>query len=446
MSPIHTTLRAVAAQDVRSSLKGALLALSLLAAGIACSSTSTPADTSTPVPADTPTPAPTPAPISPLRLGLLDLGAIDHIIHDNRSDGPTTRSVLLAIKHVNDAGGVLGAPVEARFSDTDDQISAVEHANRLIDEEGVHVFVGPFYSDDVIELSDAVAVPRQSLFVSPSAASIRIGSLEDDGFIFRTTMSNIAQAYALAELAEEEGYDNVAVIYLDNEWGLLIDQAFEDYFDGEVTSVPIEALKDSYREEILAANANEPDAAIFITRLVDLPTILDDIMEAGAFDGNYLLLAHYRTLSTLEANPELEGSKGVALYGRHVTEAEGHWEADYAAEYGDTPHSPFMREAYDAAVALMLAAEYAGSTDGAAIRDALPIIANPPGIRFPASSDGIEGALEAIRNGQDIDLDGEATSLDWDANGDITVGGVEIWQFKDGAIENIRHFDVDVSE
>ena len=57
MSPIHTTLRAVAAQDVRSSLKGALLALSLLAA-VACSSTSTPADTPTPVPADTPTPAP----------------------------------------------------------------------------------------------------------------------------------------------------------------------------------------------------------------------------------------------------------------------------------------------------------------------------------------------------------------------------------------------------
>ncbi len=118
----------------------------------------------------------------------------------------------------------------------------------------------------------------------------------------------------------------------------------------------------------------------------------DDIMEAGSCDCNYLLLAHYRTLSTLEANPELEGSKGVALYGRHVTEAEGHWEADYAA------------------------------------------------------AEGIEGALDAIRNGQDIDLDGEATSLDWDANGDITVGGVEIWQFKDGAIENIRHFDVDVSE
>lgn len=105
-----------------------------------------------------------------------------------------------------------------------------------------------------------------------------------------------------------------------------------------------------------------------------------------------------------------------------------------------------MRAAYDAAVALMLAAEYAGSTEGADLRDALNIIAKPPGQRYVASAAGIAAALAAIRNGADIDLDGAASNLDWDSRGDIVVGSMGVWQFKDGAVEDLYHFEVDLRE
>ena len=87
-----------------------------------------------------------------------------------------------------------------------------------------------------------------------------------------------------------------------------------------------------------------------------------------------------------------------------------------------------MQEAYDAAVALMLAAELAGSTDGTAIRDALPRVAAGPGKRYAASGDGIAAALAAIRGGGEIDLDGQATDIDWDENGDIRASLMSIWQ------------------
>ena len=405
-----------------------------------------------PDPANTPTPAPV-AP-GPLRLGMLDIGRIDELLHDARSDGPIARSVLLAIKHVNDAGGVFGAPVEARFSNTDDEedipgadpAAAAARAERLLDEEGVHAVIGPLYSTDAAEIGVTVAAPRQIPFVSPISSAPLLTDVEDDGFVFRTTMSDIAQADALAQLAEDEGYRHVAVIYRNNYWGQHVDQAFEDHFDGETTSVPIEDGQDSYHEETLAAEPKDPEAVVLATSVLDGYTVIANIVEEGHFDETYLLMGHYKRLRIIEGHPELDGAKSVAIYGRHLTEAEGHWEADYAAEYGDVPHGPYTREAYDAAMALMLAAEYAGSTDGAAIRDALPIIAGPPGIRFPASSDGIEGALDAIRNGQDIDLDGEATTIDWDANGDVTIGGVEIWQFQDGGIVSLRHFEIDVTK
>ena len=463
MNPIQTTASAV--RCVRSSLKGALLTLLLIAAGIACSSTSAPADTPTSAPADTPTSAPVDTPTSvppePLRLGMLDIGRMDDLIHGDRegevahrTDGPIVRSVMLAIKHVNDAGGVFGVPVEVRSANTDDGLTyygadpaaAAARAARFVDEDGVHAVIGPFYSPDSLEIASAVAAPRQIPFITPISNSPMLAEADDDGFLFRTTMSDIAQADALAQLAEDEGYTRVAVIYRNDYWGQHVDQAFEDHFDGETISVPIEDNQESYHDEAEAAEAHEPEAVVLATSVPDSETLIADIIETGHFDETYLLMAHYKRLTFIEQHPELDGTKGVAIYGRHITEAEGHWEADYAAEYGELPHGPYTREAYDAAMALMLAAEYAGSTDGAAIRDALPIIAGPPGIRFPASSDGVKGALEAIRNGQDIDLDGEATTIDWDENGDVTIGGVEIWQFQDGGIVSLRHFEIDVTK
>ncbi len=445
--------------------KAALLAIGLLAVGAACSSeptpTPTPAPTATPAPTPTstlapmPTATPTPVPVTPLRIGMLDLARTDHIVHHNRADGPIARAALLAIKHVNDAGGVFGLPVEAHFLDTDgedgargpDSAAAVEHAQRLIDEEGSHALIGPLYSTDTAAVALEVAAPRQIPVISPISSSPLLTTLEDDGFVFRTTLSTIAEADAIARLAEDEGYRHVAVIYQDDYWGRPVDLAFEDHFDGKTTSVPIKLEQESYHEETLAAEAHDPDAVMIATSVQDSYTVIHNIIEEGHFNENFLLMGHHKRAAVIERHPELEGAKGVALYGHHVTEAEGHWEEDYTAVYGEeAPHGPYPRESYDAAIAIMLAAEYAGSVDGAAIRDALPIVAGPPGIRFPASSAGVKGALAAVRNGQDIDLDGEATSLDWDANGDITVGGVEVWQFQNGGIVSLRVYEIDIRE
>ncbi len=50
------------------------------------------------------------------------------------------RSFKLAIKHVNEAGGVFGQQVEIAEGDT---LNPAEEARRLIEDEGVHAIVGP---------------------------------------------------------------------------------------------------------------------------------------------------------------------------------------------------------------------------------------------------------------------------------------------------------------
>ena len=461
MTNLFDTALGVVVSRGGSDLGAALLAVSLLAAGIACSSPSAPSDTPTPVPPDTPKPVPsnTPPPPPPLaatpepprepfRLGFIDIGLMDHFFSGvdlESRDGPATRSALLAVEHVNAAGGVFGRPVEPHFRDTLEE-TAVEHAIRLIEDEGVHAFVGPGSSEDVIAVSEAVAVPRHIPFIAPGSTAPFVSDISDDGFIFRTSISDEAQGFALARLARDEGYDRLALVHRDDAWGNALADAFIDHFDGEVTKVALHPDKDSYAEELHEVSASSAHALVILTFHDGTLAVMDEVVEFGHFD-TFLLYNDHRSLNLLEAYPDaLDGAKGVAPAGQHITEAEGHWEADYAAKHGAVPHAPFMRETYDAAIALMLAAEYAGSTDGEAIRDALSVIARPPGKRFPASAAGVVGALQAIRNGEEIDLDGEATDLDWDDRGEIIHGHMGIWQFNNGAIEDIRYFDVDISE
>jgi ABC-type branched-subunit amino acid transport system substrate-binding protein len=96
-----------------------------------------------------------------------------------------------------------------------------------------------------------------------------------------------------------------------------------------------------------------------------------------------------------------------------------------------------VREAYDATIALALAAQSAGSVDGTAIRDALVKIAGPGGTTYIPGAEGIAAALKAIKDGKDVNYEGAATTLDWDANGDVTTGYIGIWQYAGGTIEEL---------
>ncbi len=89
-------------------------------------------------------------------------------------------------------------------------------------------------------------------------------------------------------------------------------------------------------------------------------------------------------------------------------------------------------------VAIALAAEAAGSTDGAAIRDQLVRISGPPGSVFIADAAGVQAALNAVRSGQHINYEGAATPLDWNAAGDVTSGFMEIYGYRDGAVVTIE--------
>ena len=356
--------------------------------------------------------------------------------------GPVIRTgVDLAIKHINEAGGVNGQDVILVTGDTRvDPTQGVEEARRLIDVEGVHAIVGPLSSTVTLAVAESVAGAAGIPVVSPSATSPALSSAEDSGYLFRSTTSDAAQGVILAQLAADEGISNVGVIFRDDAYGQGLSDAFIAAFGGTATASSYSADgQTSYLAELQQAAGGGGDVLVAIGFPDEALVFIRESIENDIFS-RFLFVDGTKSQDLIDGigGEYLNGSKGTAPGGGPETPSAEAWNAGYIAEYGELPTLPFVREAYDATIAIALAAEAAGSTDGEAIRDQLARIGAPGGDVFVPGPEGIKAALEALRDGDDINYEGAATTLDWNDVGDVTTGFIEIWQYEGGEIVSLR--------
>ena len=82
------------------------------------------------------------------------------------------RGIDLAVKLINEGGGVLGRPVEAVHKDggSSAQVST-DAANALVKTDGVQAIVGGIGSGFTLAIANAVTIPSGILQISPSATS-----------------------------------------------------------------------------------------------------------------------------------------------------------------------------------------------------------------------------------------------------------------------------------
>jgi hypothetical protein len=59
---------------------------------------------------------------------------------------------------------------------------------------------------------------------------------------------------------------------------------------------------------------------------------------------------------------------------------------------------------------------------------------------------GIKLGLADAKAGKDINYEGAATTLNWDANGDVTTGYIGIWAFKGGKIVEEKAVPFDLTK
>lgn len=344
--------------------------------------------------------------------------------------------VRLAVDQVNAAGGVFGRPVTITLGDGEtDADAAVVRAREMV-AGGVHVLVGPMGSQAALRVGVEVSGPLGVPTVSPSATSPELSLIDDDGFLFRTALSDVAQGPVLANLAREDGLERVSVIYQDDAYGRGLYRSFEGSFQGQIlAAVTVEPEADSYLEELRRAATGQPQALLVIAYPGATDILVQEALDQGLFDRFLFVDANFGPDVVLAVGAErLEGQKGTIPIGA------GNGLPGYAtvlAELKERANRPLKQSAlaaYDATVCLCLAAERAGTTDGEAIRNALYEVCGGGGQRIDAGADGVTEALATIRDGREIDFDGATSTIDWDPAGDVTRGFVGVYRFEGGSV------------
>ncbi len=154
---------------------------------------------------------------------------------------------------------------------------AVEVGTKLIDIDGVQVIVGPMMSPSVLSLATK-AQEAEVVLISPSGTA---ASISDAGeYVFRVCPSDDLQGKALADLAEEKGYTKVATMVVNNDYGVGLEETFEENFPGEVTeNIRFESGRADYLTELESIKGTEPEAIMLVAYPESGTVILKQALE-----------------------------------------------------------------------------------------------------------------------------------------------------------------------
>jgi ABC-type branched-subunit amino acid transport system substrate-binding protein len=355
------------------------------------------------------------------------------------------RGVRLAADEVNAAGGLLGGRrVELVVADSATAMdAAVGGANSVIGQGAVAV-IGDGGSGGSLAIYQGVTQPMMVPQLSGSATSTSLTMANSmlpasERFFFRTAPPDAYQAQVVVRIAQMNAHcTSLAIMNQNDAYGMPFADAIARLYTAAggtvAVRVPFTPASPSYTSEVqmIASATPTPDCIALIAYPTDAGLILRAWENLGASrpmvhwigtDG--LFSADF--IHEAGSDARVQGFLGATPLTTPMTPEFTDFAARYQTVYGHAPEN-FVANYYDATALLLLAIERAGSTDGAAIRDALREIGGPTGTTVERAA-ALQHALATLHAGgtAHVNYEGASGPIDFDANGD-TVGPYEIWQ------------------
>lgn len=351
--------------------------------------------------------------------------------------GPQAVGVAIAIDDVNAAGGVLGKHLSVvNTDDGSDAVKARVAAQTLIDQK-VALAIGSDGSS--FTLAAAELLPAANIvIISPGSTSPAITTLADNGFVFRTCPSDAFQGKLLAQHAKDKGFNRAAVTNVPNAYGNGLAAAFVATFQalgGTITfNRPYALAQASYSDLLADLYATNPEVVVLPSYPVDAAKIVRSYAQTYGDRDSFWMFTDPL------ASPDFVAAVGPSSFTtfRHegttfASPTGPKWDTfaqAYKTKTGkDAVAGDGAAQAYDALIIGALAIQRAGSTEGAAIRDALYALKGGPGF----GPGELKSALAAAAAGQSVEYAGISGPIIFDANGDITSAAYDLWQVKNGA-------------
>lgn len=349
----------------------------------------------------------------------------------------------IAIAEINAAGGPLGRDVSLVIQDNKSTPEgAVAGFEKLVNVDKV-VAIGGIESDGgvaVLDRAPEVEVPVICSFCGTSVLDERGGN-----FIYRITASDNDGAAAVAQFARDAGLKRVSLLRQEGEAGMpaqIFSKVWQENLGNEIVSdVQIDPGKSSYQVELQQAFNGDPEA-VFASIGHEAANSIFPEWERRGYGGKFLVSPDLLTPET--TFPFLEdgvATGAIAAFDRD-TPAFENFSKQLQEKQGHPPSEGLGEPLnYDTFILLALAVEAAGSTDGAAIDEAIREITGPPGETCYL----YEECMKLLKDGKQIDYHGASNSLDLNETGNLSSPPIAEMHLEDGEWVPVKTVQLDPS-
>jgi len=288
----------------------------------------------------------------------------------------TKNGFEMAVEEWNAKGGVIGKTIEPIVEDSQCTADpAVNAANKVIDQDGVHYIVGEVCSSASIPVSE-IAEEKHVVQISPTSTNATV-TLNLDGstkkYVFRACFIDPFQGLVMAKFATDQGYKKAFV---------MLDQG-NDYVRG---------LAEVFAQKFAEFGGEIVGQETYTGTDTDFSAILTKVKDSGA---EVLYLPdYYNVVNLVAAQAKQLGITAVMMggdgwdsadldlvsadggfYSNHYSPADTRpivvdWVAKYKAKFGAEPDA-LATLAYDATNLMLAAIEKAGVDDPTAVAAAM---------------------------------------------------------------------------
>ncbi|MGQ9668473.1 MAG: ABC transporter substrate-binding protein, partial [Anaerolineae bacterium] len=205
------------------------------------------------------------------------VGFINHLTGDAAVYGQSMKKgVELALDKINAQGEKIRVIFE------DDRLSAADAQTaflKLVDSDKVPVILGSGSSTVTLSLCPK-AEERKVVLISSISTAPALKQCGD--YVFSAMATDDAQGPEWAKVAEYLKADEVAVMYLNNDYGIGVKDAFLASYKGKVLiAQPFELGAKDFRTEILKVKATNPKVVFIVDHVAEGSIVIKQAAELG---------------------------------------------------------------------------------------------------------------------------------------------------------------------
>jgi branched-chain amino acid transport system substrate-binding protein len=362
-----------------------------------------------------------------LVIGLLvpDSGSLSAIV------GSLAKPTELAVKQINEAGGVNGKPVRLeRADDGSTPTVAATSFDNLVNSRKINVLVGPAGSSTALGVLDKIKGNRIPT-CSGSTTSAELSKADSGGYFFRTAPTDDLQGPALATVVTNDGHTKVGILTRNDDYGTgfgkAIAQGVADSGATVVENVAYDPNGSNFDGDVSRVLAKTPDAIVVIGYNDDGAKVVSALIAKGAGPDKIAMYTGDGMQSSkfAETVDPADKSKVAGLKGTAAASAPEGIESPFQAEFPALGVDPIYSSYYwDCTNLIALAAVKAQSTDPAKIKDVFA-----QNVQGDTDCNDFKSCKAALDAGKSIHYRGASNRFDkWSGN-EPAGGAYEIWAY-----------------